>query len=82
MVLNTITPSNKGYAVSTFMLFTTLSGTFSSWLLGKLAISYNVDDNPGRYGYILFIFVCISYGGALPFFWMAGNSYTEFKEKE
>jgi MFS family permease len=79
MVLNTITPSNKGYAVSTFLLFSTLAGSLSTYVLGKFADSYDCANNPDRYGYILFIFVVISYAGAIPFFILAGNSYNEFK---
>lgn len=82
MVLNTITPSNKGYAVSTFLLFSTLAGSLSTFILGKLADHYDCKGNPERYGYILFIFVVISYAGAIPFFILAGNSYAAFKEEE
>jgi hypothetical protein len=36
MVVNTISPENKGTAVSAYLFCCTIAGTFSTWLLGKL----------------------------------------------
>jgi hypothetical protein len=82
MVMNTISPDNKGFAVSAYLFCCTIAGTFSTWLLGKLQESYDVDDNPELYGKILFYFVLISYGGSLPFFYLSGREYTKVKKAE
>jgi MFS family permease len=34
MLLNAISPQNKGFAVSAYLFFTTISGTISTFLLG------------------------------------------------
>jgi hypothetical protein len=36
MVLNTISPDNKGFAVSAYLFCCTIAGTLSTWLLGRL----------------------------------------------
>jgi hypothetical protein len=38
MILNTISPSNKGYGVSAFLFFATIAGTISTYLCGLLQI--------------------------------------------
>jgi len=82
MVLNTISPENKGFAVSAFLFCTTIAGTISTALLGYLENAYNAKENPSAYGYILCVFICFSYGGSIPFFFLAGKSYEKFKIKE
>lgn len=72
MILNTISPSNKGYGVSAFLFFATIAGTISTYLCGLLQIQYEAKDHPERYGYILCAFVVFSYGGSIPFFILAG----------
>ena len=82
MVINTISPENKGFAVSAYLFFATVAGTIATELLGVLANSLNAKEHPELYGYILFGFVCFSYGGSIPFMWLAGKHYKAFKEKE
>lgn len=36
MVLNTISPENRGFAVSAYIFCCTIAGTFATWLLGQL----------------------------------------------
>lgn len=79
MVVNTVSPENKGFAVSAYLFFATICGTISTAVLGVLAKSFDAENNPGRYGYILCIFVFISYAGSLPFFYMAGKEYERIK---
>lgn len=82
MVLNTISPDNKGYAVSAFLFFATVAGTISTWLLGLLQEKYQAKENPQYYGYILCIFVTVAYGLSIPFFYLAGKTYTSHKLEE
>lgn len=82
MVVNTISPKNKGFAVSAFLFFATIFGTISTWLLGKLNKAYDAENNPEYYGYILCFFVGIPYTLSCPFFYLAGVNYTAIKKKE
>ena len=92
MVLNTISPENRGFAVSVYIFTCTIAGTLATWLLGLLSAKYvgemTNDDgtkspiHPEYFGYILFYFILISYGGSLPFFILAGRNYTQVKRKE
>lgn len=82
MVLNTVSPTNKGFAVSAFLFFATIAGTISTTLAGILQSSLDTKK-PGREylnGWILCFFVLFSYGGSIPFMWKAGKSYTKFKK--
>ena len=82
MLLNTVSPKNKGYAVSAYLFFTTISGTISTALCGTFQTAFDGNEYPERYGYILFGFVCFSYLGSIPFFYLSGNSYKAFKERQ
>jgi len=85
MLINGISPENKGFAVSAYLFFTTISGTISTFLLGQFTETFHLDKYPERYGYILCAFVFFSYLGSVPFFYLAGNSYKKFlikKEQE
>ena len=82
MIVNTISPSNKGFAVSAFLFFATVAGTISTELLGVLQSKYDAKNNPEYYGWILCNFVVGAYGASIPFFYLAGRNYTAFKEKE
>lgn len=81
MVVNTITPENKGFAVSAFLFMATVAGTVSNILLGALLDHSKAEDHPDLYGKYLCIFVVFSYGGSLPFFWLAGREYTKVKRR-
>lgn len=82
MLLNAISSQNKGFAVSAYLFFTTISGTISTFLLGQFVQTYELDKYPERYGYILCAFVFFSYLGSIPFFYLAGNSYKDMLEKK
>ena len=75
MLINGISPENKGFAVSAYLFFTTISGTISTILLGQFSETFDVTQYPERYGYILCAFVFFSYLGSVPFFFLAGNAY-------
>eukprot|EP00347_Sterkiella_histriomuscorum_P013234 403365495 len=82
MLINTISPENKGFAVSAYLFFTTLAGTLSTFLLGEFKNVWNMDEHPEYIGYTLCAFVFFSYLGSIPGFIMAGKSYKEFLEKK
>lgn len=86
MILNTISPKNKGFAVGAFLFFASMFGMFSTLTLGAIKTNYQkaLPDNKGSvpYGEILAIFVCGGYGLSIPFFYMAGRGYTAYKVKE
>lgn len=77
LLINAISPQNKGFAVSAYLFFATLSGTLSTFLLGQFSDSYQLTLYPERYGYILCAFVFFSYLGSIPFFYLAGRSYED-----
>lgn len=81
MLINAISPENKGFAVSAYLFFTTISGTISTFLLGQFVETYDLAHHRERYGYILCAFVFFSYLGSVPFFYLAGNSYRDLNIK-
>ena len=84
MILNTISPDNKGFSMATFLFFSTIGGIISTAILGALDSNYihNKPHNSYLHGYFLFLFVVISYGGSIPFMWLAGKSYKGEMEKK
>ena len=82
MVINTISPKNKGFAVSAYLFFATVAGTIATELLSVLQTHFDAKHHPPLYGYILFAFVLFSYAGSIPFMWLAGRHYTIFMEKK
>ena len=82
MLINAISPENKGFAVSAYLFFTTISGTISTFLLGQFIQTYDLKDHKERYGYILCAFVFFAYLGSGPFFFLAGNSYKQHLVKK
>lgn len=82
MLINAISPSNKGFAVSAYLFFTTLAGTLSTFLCGQFAETWKFKENPSYYGYTLCAMVFFSYLGSVPFFILAGNSYKKILLKK
>jgi MFS family permease len=82
MLINAISPQNKGFAVSAYLFFTTISGTISTFLLGQFVQTFKLDEHPERFGYILCSFVFFSYLGSVPFFFLAGKSYKQYLIKK
>lgn len=72
MVVNTISPENKGFAVSAYLLIATISGTAATFILEALYNYYDAENNKHLYGQILCGFVVFSYAGSVPFFYLAG----------
>lgn len=79
MLMNTISAENKGFGVSAFLFFCTLGGTVATGIAQPLFNAYDVKNHNGRSGRILCVLVLISYLGSVPFFLLAGRTYTKFK---
>lgn len=74
-------------AISAYLFFTTIAGTISTAILNVLSNAYihdksSPDYHPERFGYILCAFVVFGYLCSIPFFYLAGLSYTKFKTEE
>ena len=76
VILNSISPENKGLVVSALVFSFIMAGTLGSALLGWLEDYYNAENNNKLYGYLLCAIVAISYAVSIPFFWLAGKHYT------
>ena len=92
MVINTISPENKGFAVSAFLFCSTVSGTIANATLGALLGHFGakgdpnavppIDPKPQLYGYFICGFVVVAYALSLPFFYLCGSHYTAIKLKQ
>jgi MFS family permease len=82
MVIDTISPENKGFAVSAFLFFATISGTISTTILGKINVAQDAAEHPEIYGRNLAYWVSIAYLVSCPFFWLAGRTYTAKKVRD
>lgn len=78
MIVETISPENKGFGTAAWSFSATMFGVISTALLGQLQTTYDVKTYPSRYGYILCAFVVFSYAGSIPFFILGGRSYANF----
>ena len=54
----------------------------STTFAGYLANSLGAQANPFIYGPLITGCVAVSYIGSIPFWWMAGKEYREFKIKK
>lgn len=82
MLINTISSENKSFAVSAFLFFCTIGGTIATAIAQPLFNAYDVTENRQRSGHILCVLVLFAYLGSIPFFYLAGKSYTAFKRRE
>ena len=76
VILNSISPENKGLGVSAYLFLTIAAGTMTTAFLGYLQDYYDAENNNELYGYLLCAIVAISYAASIPFFWLAGKHYT------
>lgn len=80
MVINTISPQNKGFAVGAFLFWASISGMCSTLILGALDTHHNYKEDPKQYGKVLCMFVAIPYALSIPFFYLAGRGYADIKK--
>jgi len=50
-------------------------------LFSFIANALGASTNPSVYGKILTVFALVGYWGSIPFWYLAGKSYTEHMEK-
>jgi len=61
------------------LFYCTIAETVSPAIISLIINLIGVPNiNPSFYGNIISIFVLIGYGGAIPFFYLAGKSYKKF----
>lgn len=82
MVVNTISPENKGFAVGAFLFVANMFGTVSVAVLNSVQLAVNAKENPKYYGWSLAITATIGYGLSIPFFYLAGLEYAKKKSEE
>jgi len=82
MIMNTVSPENKGGIIGAFLFFSTVGGTIANALAQWLFNHFEAKANPERIGWIMCALVTFSYIGSMPFFLMAGINYKKFKEEE
>ena len=75
MLLDTTSPKNPGFTVSVYLLFATMAGTLSTFLIDPINSYFGVADDTSVYGYTLAAFTLFSYLGCIPFYYLAGKSY-------
>lgn len=72
-----ISSQMQGLAVALFMLTGAVSGSILTYLLGVFGDKFDIDSNPQYTGYILTIFVLISYLCCIPFFLLNSREYAQ-----
>lgn len=80
MMQNTVKPEESGSIVSAHLFYLTVSGCFSTVILGQLANWLGAAANPSIYGKLIFIFSIIGYLGSLPCFYKGGQEYKKYVE--
>mmetsp|Transcript_3752 Transcript_3752/g.6401 ORF Transcript_3752/g.6401 Transcript_3752/m.6401 type:complete len:120 (-) Transcript_3752:87-446(-) len=75
MLQDTTKNSNQGFAINSYLLFATLCGALSTFLLDRINYHFDTDNNPQIFGDALAGLLLFSYLGSVPFFWLAGRAY-------
>ena len=82
MMQNTTKPSKQGNMISANIFYKTNAGMFATFLCGLLSFHFNAKTNPIMLGKILIGILSVSFAGSIPFFYLAGKSYTRYQEKK
>lgn len=81
-VINVIFPIQyQGVAVAIYNLVGAFTGGLATFLLGYLGDVFNIKVNNAVTGYLMALFITISYGGCAPFFLLMGKEYEKFLNK-
>ena len=81
MMQNTTGSKHQGKIISGHMFYQTVAATLCPILFSKIATTMGAAANPSLYGKILALFALVGYWGSIPFWWLAGRSYKEYKQK-
>lgn len=79
MLMDVTSLQNIGFAISAYLFMTTLSGMAATTALGIVQDKLNAREHKELYGTTLCYFIMFSYLGSIPFFYLAGRSYTKHK---
>ena len=82
MMQNTTKPSKQGNMISANIFYKTNAGMLSTFICGLLAFHFNTKTNPVMLGRILIGILTVSFAGSIPFFYLAGKSYTKYQKKK
>lgn len=83
MLMDCTSSQNIGFAVSAYLFMTTISGMVSTALLGLVQVYLDAPNNVSVYGTSLNWFMMFAQIGCIPFFYLAGLSYTKaMKQRE
>ena len=82
MMQNTTKPSKQGNMISANIFFKTNAGMLATFICGLLSFHLNTKANPEMLGKILIGILAVSFAGSIPFFYLAGKSYTRYQEKK
>jgi hypothetical protein len=78
MMQNTTISKEQGNVISSHVFWTALSATVCPIFFGYVANLIGAPANPSLYGYVLAGFAFIGYWGSVPFWYLAGKSYTKY----
>ena len=81
MMQNSTLSKDQGSVISSHVFWTSIAATICPIVFGYIANLMGAAANPAIYGYILTGFACLGYWGSIPFWWLAGKSYTKFIEE-
>lgn len=81
MLQATLPANARGVGISVYLLYATVWGTVANLINGELSDALVTEDNPGTRGVILFLVAGSAYALSIPFFLLAGRSYSEFKRQ-
>ena len=68
--------------ISANIFYKTNAGMLSTFICGLLAFHFNIKANPIVLGKILIGILTVSFAGSIPFFYLAGKSYTKYQVKK
>lgn len=80
MLLDTTDPKTQGLTVNVYFLFCMTAAMISTAALDAFNVAYDAENNAHYYGYILCVFMLISYIGSATAFFIAGLHYKNFMD--
>lgn len=76
MLMDSTSVENMGFAVSAYLFMTTIGGMLATTALGLIQSRLDAESDVSLYGTTLCYFMMFSYLGSIPFWYLAGRSYS------
>jgi len=73
--------SQQGNVVSAYFFSITIAQTIAPAIFGIMCNKFGVLTNPAMYGPLIAGFSIFGFLGSVPFWWLAGKHYKEYKLK-